>query len=60
MSCGKLLYIFTDKFIVSPIVGVLVLIQTALMLSIPKTHNIALPESIQEALALNELVFIVK
>jgi len=45
--------IYSDKFIVSPIVGVLVLIQTALMLSIPKTHNVALPENIQEALALN-------
>ena len=56
MSSRKFQYIFTDKFIVSPIVGVLVLIQTALMLSIPKTHNVALPENIQEALALNKLV----
>jgi len=49
--------IYSDKFIVSPIIGFLVLLQTALMLSIPKTHNIALPENIQDALALNKGVW---
>ena len=53
------LNVFPDKFIVSPIIGFLVLLQTALMLSIPKTHNIALPENIQDALALNKLVYFV-
>jgi len=46
--------IYSDKYVSAPIIGVVIILVTVPVITLPKTHNVPLPKNIEEALAMKK------